>query len=271
MHTNMNYGNSYEEQPFKPNIRERSDFSVIENQESHMCFEKICKILCDSDALSPCTDMPICDLKPGDVLFHKRRRPNFIHRCISRTTKSPYTHVSIYLGGGKLAESTVRILFPWNGSIRKIKVSRALKKCACIGVHRLLPGFWTSQRRIDGLNQFIDKLIAKRVRYDFCGVWNLPARRHEFLGNYLEVIKQNFDKKWDKDEYMRKSYFCSALVVACHAEVGIIGHSARSFFCTDVYSPADLICEPTFGLFEGYLVPIGGTKPDCEPEFDKPY
>ena len=96
-----------------------------------------------------------------------------------------------------------------------------------------------------------------------------PARPPRRDGKVADQIRLRlidlFGKVTSKEEFARQSYFCSALVVACYTISGVIEGSAEAAYPPDVFSPADLYRDPTFGWFLGYLARDADSIPADDP------
>ena len=112
----------------------------------------------NKSSLSEDSELAFEDLLPGDVLLHRALKPNVIQQKIIASTGSPYTHASIYLGDGKVAEASPP-------SIKKSEIPAAVKGCTCIGVLRSQCGFGGD--RPSRLIEFIDELVKNGAKYDF--------------------------------------------------------------------------------------------------------
>lgn len=196
-------------------------------------------------------------LKPGDVLLHRSMRQKPHQQAISMITGSPYTHASIYLGGGQIAEATVA------DGVRIASLSEQLYGDYCVGVLRSQMGF--GEARIRKLHEFVHALVEAKARYDLPGVMAYPSGSRRYLQDQLEVIERNFGKFTTAEELVKDSFFCSALVVACYYVVGIIDPSAQVAYPHKLISPADLYSDPTFGWLLGYLLPPGADVPFGDP------
>lgn len=188
--------------------------------------------------------IPVSSLLPGDILLFARdpQYPN--QKWISRVSNSPYTHAAIYLGGNLVAESTPL-------KVRTVPIGRLLKSEVRIGVLRNQAGF--NGDRPDKLRGFILELIKNKTRYDFKGALQYKKNRNNFVNNQLDIIRNHYNQQENAKEFIKRPYFCSGLVVACLAVVGIIGSSAQIIYSPDIFSPADLHNDPTIGWFLGYI------------------
>jgi uncharacterized protein YycO len=196
------------------------------------------------------------DLLPGDILLFRSLSQKAPAKQISAATGSPYTHAAIYLGDGEIAESNPP-------RVRTRKLSDADFKDAQIGVLRSQLGF--SDRRAAAIREFVGQLVAQNASYDFKGVLMFRGNSKEFHERLLEQIAANYGKTRTTEEFLKQSYFCSALVVACYIIAGVIGNSAQVAYPPNVISPGDLHRDPTFGWVLGYILPKGATVPANDP------
>ena len=195
-------------------------------------------------------------LLPGDVLLHRPITPDFIQKKIQNSTASPYTHASIYLGDHKVAEASIPL-------VQKTDIVSAVEGWGCVGVLRSQCGF--GGERPNRLNDFINELVNDKTPYDFSGVRKFSQRNKQFFENQLEEIKRNYGTVKQKEDFLSKPYFCSALIVACFSVVGIIGDSAQVAYPPEVFSPADIHRDVTFGWFLGHIIPDGGAVQKNDP------
>jgi hypothetical protein len=195
------------------------------------------------------------DLLPGDILLFRSLHQTKAQKEISAATGSRYTHAAIYLGSNEIAEAapTVRIR----------TLSDADKKGQVIGVLRSQTVF--SQKRAAALRNFAEELIKQGVKYDFRGALTFEHRREVFVETLLQNLQENYGKMTKKDELLQGPYFCSALVVASYILSGVIGESAHLAYPPDVFSPAELHRDPTFGWFLGYVTNAPESIPSDDP------
>jgi hypothetical protein len=198
------------------------------------------------------------DLLPGDILLHLSLRKKNKKSIISAFTQSPYTHASIYVGRNKIAEAVPP-------KLRTQCLESVLTPESCIGVLRSQANF--TKRRADTLNNFVECLIKNNTRYDFSGVIKFPKNRKKYQEDIMNSVSTVFiEQQHETTEALQKrSYFCSAFVVACYMIVGIIEKSAHASYRHDVLCPADLYRDPTFGWLFGYLVHDINAVPEDDP------
>lgn len=211
-----------------------------------------------SGTIAPDSDLILApfDLLPGDVLLYRPLSPTKIQRKISDATTSPYTHASIYVGDGRVAESDVQqgvVLTP---------VADSIQGNQYIAVLRSQLGFGGDRPR--KLDQFVSDVVQNRRLYDFISVKNFKKESAEYFANQLDFIRENYGKATSHEEFAEQSFFCSAFVVACYAVVGIIDANAQAAYQPNYFSPGHLGEHPTFGWLLGYLVPEGGSVPSDE-------
>lgn len=197
------------------------------------------------------------DLLPGDVLLYRPRNPNMIQRKISSATGSLFTHAAIYIGDGFVAEAGVLM------GVTKSALADSIQGNQYIAVFRTQLGFGGD--RPHALNEFVSAVLQKGRLYDFITVAIFKKRSGEYFDNQLEFIRENYGKATSREEFAEQSFFCSALVVACYAVVGIIGETAQVAYQPTHFSPGHLAKDPTFGWLLGYLLPEGGSLPANEP------
>ena len=195
-------------------------------------------------------------VRAGDVLLHYRSKRKGVTAVIESATGSPYTHASICLGDGNLAEASPP-------KIRKAPLAETMTDDSHIAVFRSQCGF--GHDRAIRLNAFIDQLIQKDTWYDFRGLVGFNRRKESHEATQIERLHEFFETKAPPHTLTNRPFFCSALVVACYCAVGIIDDSAAVIYSPDVYSPGALGNEPTFGHILGYLAPAVYEVPATDP------
>ena len=181
------------------------------------------------------------DLLPGDILLFRPFSPKKHHKIISTATETPYTHAAVYLGNKQIVELT-------SPKVQIRKLSDVDKKDYVIAVLRSQCGF--SKKREAALKNFASKLIEHGARYDWPGLLTFKERKDRSLTQLLNNLERNYGTITLEDEFVKRSYLCSALVIACYAVTGIIGDTAQQAYQPNVFSPGD----PTFGWLLGYIV-----------------
>jgi hypothetical protein len=209
-------------------------------------------ILSDSDLI-----VTPSDLLPGDVLLYRSDRGKIHQRKISEATGSPYTHAAIYLGDGIAAESN----FP--RGVGKCQVADSIRGSRCVAVLRSQLGFGGD--RPHKLNEFVDAVLKHGRFYDLIAVTGFEKASKQYFEDQLEIVRGNYGKITSDEEFARRSFFCSAFVVACYSVVGVIGPTAQVAYLPNAFSPGSLHQDPTFGWLLGYLVPEGGSVPVNDP------
>lgn len=200
----------------------------------------------------------IGDLQAGDVLLHRASAKIKTHqKIIENKTNSPYTHASIYLGNGEIAESIL------NKGVTKSNLTQERTEKEIIGVLRSQCGFGPERQEI--LRDFVSELISQNAGYDFSGVRTFNKKNTKHFDDILGEVKRNYGTVKSRHDLSKEKYFCSALVVACFYAVGIIGETAQVAYPTDVLSPGDLHRDPTFGWFYGYIGEDPSEIPDDDP------
>ena len=176
--------------------------------------------------------MEIAALRPGDILLHYRAERTKPTKSIEQATGSPYTHASIYLGDGKIAEA-------YPPKVRKIALAESMNVAGHIAVFRSQCGF--GDDRVARLNSFKDELTKKVTWYDFTvlkkGGKRWQKRWEEHVSGQLEKLAQYFANSAPPNEHVNRTYFCSALVIACYCVVGIIDSSANAWSQALHYTP----------------------------------
>lgn len=204
------------------------------------------------------------DLLPGDVLLYRARKPNAVHRLITSATNSPYVHAAIYIGDGQIAES---VLWPLFVGVRTSTVDKSMLKSRHVGVMRSQCGF--DYDRVKQLREFVAASIEARRPYNLIAACRYTCRYRgrsaDFFDHQLEYVKRNYGEAIARSRFAKKSYFCSAFVVACYTAVRIIGDNAQVAYPPDFFSPASLYKDPTFGWLIGFLMPEGGQIPEDDP------
>lgn len=200
--------------------------------------------------------LQVSDLLPGDILYFRSLHPNPVEMRIAKKTGSPYTHVAIYLGEGRILHAlepkiAVDLLTLWLDD-------------QIVAVARSQVGFGLS--RVKKLNDFADGLIAQGAEYATNGKSSFFAYREAFVGNPFAYFLQHHKEVANtREDFESEAYFCSGLAVAAMAVVGIIDSSAQAAYPHRYMAPADLHQDPTFGWFVGYLIPTGATVPPDDP------
>lgn len=211
-----------------------------------------------SYVLGPPTIIDVDELRPGDILLHYGKWWKVVPFFVRRFTGSPYTHASIYLGNGEIAEATPP-------KVRKSLVANAIKESRHLAVFRSQMGF--GKERNECLLNFVEEVINNKARYDFPGAWQVRNNK-AFLShqeNAYEKLDAFFSTNPTPRNQVRNAYFCSAFVARCYCQVGIIHPSAEVLFKPTMYSPKGLSEEPTFGHVFGYLTKHGCAIPRNDP------
>ncbi|MEP4987386.1 MAG: hypothetical protein ABJV68_06805 [Paracoccaceae bacterium] len=196
------------------------------------------------------------DLLVGDILLHQPTKPKMHQKKISKASGSPYTHASIYIGNDLVLEAN-----PPKVRIRNLKES--LTSEGIIGVLRTQIVF--SSDRVEKLQEFAETLIQNGAGYDLSGAFSYTKTRSEYIGNQLAILSESLSTEIESNQFNNRSYFCSALVVACYCVVGIIDESAFPAYPPDIHAPGDLLNDITFGWVLGYIDIGGAGLPDNDP------
>jgi hypothetical protein len=101
----------------------------------------------------------------------------------------------------------------------------------------------------------VDDVCSRGRRYNLLAILNFTRDSKRFLDNQLQYIHENYGKSAPIELFARRSYFCSAFVVACYVAVGIIGAHRQVAYPENFFSPGHLARDPTFGWLLGYLIP----------------
>ncbi|MDE4063249.1 YiiX/YebB-like N1pC/P60 family cysteine hydrolase [Phaeobacter gallaeciensis] len=196
------------------------------------------------------------ELLPGDILLYVSKRSKPHHWTISSVTDSPYTHASIYIGDGLVAESN-----PLNG-VSKCDVQSSIRKSKCVAVLRTQMGFGLDRQTL--LKNFVDEVVDKGNLYDF-SVVAFALTKAEHTKNLMSQIKENYGRVTSADDFAQQQYFCSSFVVACYTITNVIDGTAQILYQPNAYSPGDLYRDATFGWLLGYLLPEGGAILEDDP------
>lgn len=211
--------------------------------------------------------VPWRSLLPGDILLFASGKQNPLQLAISAFTHSPYTHAAICIGKGQIAESKLIT----GVQIYRLK-STGLKQADRIGVLRTQATF--SNNRATAVRSFVEELVKNRVGYDLkeAGKWKkfTPKGQAALQAGLLEELLNNYGEHEPQEQFLKRSYFCSALVVACYTVAGLIGNTAQIAYDPKTLSPGGLYADPTFGWFLGYLLADGGSVPHDDPLLTDP-
>jgi hypothetical protein len=184
------------------------------------------------------------DLLPGDILLFRPFSLKKHHKIISTATETPYTHAAVHLGNKQIVEST-------SPKVQIRKLSDVNKKNYVIAVLRSQCGFL--KKREAALKHFASKLIEHGA-LTTGPAYTFKERKDQFLTQLLNNLERNYGTITSEDEFVKRSYLCSALVVACYTVTGIIGDTAQQAYQPNVFSPGDLHRDPTFGWLLGYII-----------------
>jgi hypothetical protein len=81
----------------------------------------------------------------------------------------------------------------------------------------------------------------------------------------MERLKRHLEAGAPKPDYVRSSYFCSELVVAAFAEVGILAPTSAEVMRPEAFTPPDLGRDKVFGYLLGYICRPGALVPTDDP------
>jgi len=203
----------------------------------------------------------LAELQPGDMLLHRgNNKP--VRAAIKVATRSPYTHASMYLGDGCVAEAT------WPQGVRTSKLE--VPKGQHVAVFRSQCGF--DAERLQILKAFVNELVQQQTQYDLkvCKVWKMKKAKLAHELKQLEVLEAYFTRGEKPEAYGADGYFCSALVVACYFTVGILGESMACVDRPELHLPEDLGHNVDFGHIVGYLAAEGYAIPSDDPFRNNP-
>jgi hypothetical protein len=127
----------------------------------------------------------VADLRPGDFLLHCSADPSFVGRCIRAACKSAYTHASIYLGDGLIAEAVAC-------GVQRVKLSRSLPKKGHVAVFRTT-NFLKEDAK--ALNDFIMQLLRARTPYKWWALLKFLPRSEQHFATIREKLDQHFQTK----------------------------------------------------------------------------
>jgi len=96
-------------------------------------------------------------------------------------------------------------------------------------------------------------LISSDTRFDIDGLRVFADVRESHQVGLQEMLMKYFSDMADMANAVKDQYFCSALVVAAYIFVGIIQGGATVVYKPDAMSPGDMVRDPTFGTFLGYI------------------
>jgi hypothetical protein len=147
--------------------------------------------------------------------------------------------------------------------VLKRTVTDLIKDSMYVAVLRSHYRFETERRT--KLDEFVNDVIHQNKFYDFVTAANFNRKSTEYFEKQLQFVRDNYAKIDFGEEFEKRSYICSAFVVACYLVVGIIDKTAYSAYVPEFFSPGHLSRDPTFGWLLGYLVVEGETVPADEP------
>ncbi|MBG6038251.1 hypothetical protein I5F12_09230 [Proteus cibarius] len=188
----------------------------------------------------------ISELSPGDILLcYKNEKFSPISKKIINITNSFYTHAAICFNSCIAAESN------FLKGVAKIKIQDLANRYDHIAVFRQ-PDAWSPQR-ICVMNHFIDSLIKSKAKYNLLGVGKFKKNNLIHEQSLTNILNEFFNNTYVVPLIVKKSYFCSELVVNCFIKTGFIDPSAAVIYKADTISPGALGNDPTFGTFYGYI------------------
>ena len=205
-------------------------------------------------------ELHLNEIRAGDILLYRPRRPNAVQKKISNATNSPYTHAAICIERGTIAES---VAWPLLTGVRKSCLKKSLENSLCVAVLRSQLTF--GHNRENKLRSFVEEVRKDGRFYNLIAAYNFEKNSKHYFENQLSLIRENYGKYTPAEEFAKQSFFCSAFVVACYSVVGIITETAQIAYLPEAFSPARLYCDPTFGWLLGYIVPEGGSVPNDDP------
>jgi hypothetical protein len=208
-------------------------------------------------------DRPKCidvgQLLPGDILLlHSKDDTG---RTVQRVTGDRYTHASIYLGQGEVAEANL-------GGVMKIPLE--IPKAGHIAVFRHQCPL--SDKTAQTLRQFVDEMIAAGAEYDHeaknrSWVKALRERQKDFEVNWHEKLEQYFAMSEAERSPQLNRFVCSAFVATCYFQIGLLdGSMSGTLANPEAVLPQDLGGQHfLFGHIFGYLAPSGYAIPEDDP------
>jgi len=190
------------------------------------------------------------DLLAGDVLLcYKDAKFDLVGKGIAHVTNSEYTHAAICIDTDTAAESVV------GGGVTKVKIQALTERYDHVAVFRQ-PDAWRPAERIKALNEFINRIIASKAKYNLWEVATFKTRSEVHQLSLTERLSEYFQGTFTPDHVEKGSYFCSELVVDCFVVTGFIEPSAGVVYKSNVTSPGALGRDATFGTFCGYVSAI---------------
>lgn len=194
------------------------------------------------------TIITVTDIRPGDVLLCFRNDPTDENlKKIKEATNSKYTHASICIAAGKIAEAV-------DTGLQIDDIKAQLGYFDHIAVFSPLFGDVWTPRRLETLTSFINSAIATCPKFNWRGFRKFLENKEFHEGVIQEQLKAYFNGDYEPPPTEKMSYFCSEFVVACFISAGIITKEGSVLYKPSVYSPMDLGNDATFGLFKGFLV-----------------
>ena len=189
----------------------------------------------------------IVELCAGDVLLcYEDAKYDLVRKGITHVTDSEYTHAAICIDSCTVAESTVI------AGVTKGNVQDLIKRYDHVAVFRQ-PDAWQPQERVQGMNAFIDAIIASGAKYNLRDVVTFKKRSEVHLLSLTEQLNNFFNGTYSDAPIEKNSYFCSELVASCFVITGFIEPSAVVVYKSDLTSPGALGRDATFGTFYGYI------------------
>lgn len=190
------------------------------------------------------------NLKTGDILLcHKAN--DYVAGKIEKVTKSKYCHAAIFYGDSHVAESLALDGLK-KGKVCKTNIQDLINRYDHVAVLRQ-PDAWATPDRINALKSFIDKIIAREVKYNLKGIYRFVKRKKLHENSIHDKLNTFFNGELRVFLPEKSNYFCSEFVCDCFISTGFIEPSAAVLYQADTYSPGDLGKDPTFGTFWGYL------------------
>jgi hypothetical protein len=163
---------------------------------------------------------------------------------IAEQSGSKYTHAAICYSPTEAVESG-------GNSVAKVSIDELVSRYPHIAVLRN-PSAWSNQRVLV-MNEFLDNIIAKNVKYNLKGVIQFRENKENHEQSIMDQIAAYFERELQPDSYSKDAYFCSELVADCFVVTGFIDQSAAVLYKSSTVSPGDLGKDSTFGTFVGYL------------------
>ncbi|RYG89221.1 hypothetical protein EU803_18145 [Loktanella sp. IMCC34160] len=189
-------------------------------------------------------------LRPSDILLHHPGNAKWYDRGIAWCTASPYTHASIYLGDGDIAEARLK-------GVRICSVTRPIRreKALCVLRQASPP----SPEQVDQLRHFAQSAVARGAGFDIAFPYTYYSRRliHRVRGGEPATPPLGPLKPENCNRY-----FCVSFIIDAIRAMGLIDRSERHNYQLGRHSAADLLQDRKFGYVLGHLAVRSHPAPD---------